>query len=76
MRREQDDNISKIQAGVLYFDNTFVNHTKNWCILIFSKFDLFRIKSDIQRIIDFALQTVKRCRRKSKYATNIEKVNF
>jgi hypothetical protein len=55
MHRKQDDNISKIQAEVSYFDNTFMNHTKNWWPQLhpyFFKIWSFHIKSGIQRIIE------------------------
>ena len=30
MRREQDYNISKIQAGIPYFGSAYVHYTKKW----------------------------------------------
>ncbi len=54
MRHEQGYNISKIQAGVSYFDTTFAVHTKNrWPQLNphFFKFNFFLIKMTFKKIL-------------------------
>ncbi len=55
MRREQGYNIFKIQAGIPFFDTTFVHNTKKYwpqLHLIFFKFDLFLIKTGFQKILE------------------------
>jgi hypothetical protein len=61
MRREQGYNIYKIQAGISYFDNRWVGHTKIWWPKLyphFLKFDFFLIKDDLQKILDFVEKNI------------------
>ncbi len=71
MRSDQGYNISKIQAGASYFDNTFAGHIKN-----IKNRPFYRKKKIPYHLRRSTPQIVKLWRRKSQNTVNIEKVDF